>query len=299
MHPRDDSLALRAEDETDEVVEQGAKGLVLVDVEVEGAGDGVGAFGRHAPVDGQDFDAPAVDVGEPDVADASGIAGDFLGDALVAGHFKGVGAVVAGGHGELLECLVGAGCGVAGVGGEGAGTVAERGPVGEVSGKDALDLPQGDVPEGVGLIDDDGNAVGGDLNGSEGDAAGTSLGQFHFVGLAGGHADFSFAVDQGGDAGGGTFSGDFEGDFGAAGLHAGFEGLGQLRDEFRPEGVGALDEDGSGGECWDRKDEGRCYEKEFLDHGRGRMVRFNMLKPVCLETEKRITDRYNRVTPGQ
>ena len=50
-------------------------------------------------------------------------------------------------------------------------------------------------------------------------------------------------------------------------------GGGQLRDEFRPEGVGALDEDSSGRECGDRKDEGRGNEDYFMDQGHGRMVK--------------------------
>ena len=62
---------------------------------------------------------------------------------------------------------------------------------------------------------------------------------FRRLGAPAGHADMRGAVDDRGDAGGGTFGRDVEG----GSRILGFKLLGELRHEFRAEGVGAFDDE--------------------------------------------------------
>ena len=138
---------------------------------------------------------------------------------------------------------------------------ADRRPVGDVAGEDLLDLALGERGERVAGIDDHGDAVKGDDGGFHVHALGLCGRHLGGLGAAGGHADLGGAVDDGGDAGGGAFRGDLE-------AHAGILRLvllGEHRDEFGAERVGALDDEFLGLEGG-RGEDGRGEEEDFF-HG--------------------------------
>ena len=98
---------------------------------------------------------------------------------------------------------------------------------------------------GLLAVHDDGDAIVGDDSWLHVHAFSGSGADFGWLRAPAGHADLGGSVDDSGDAGGRTFGSDVEG---RAGMLR-FELLGQLRNQFRAESIGAFDNQPVGAGC--------------------------------------------------